>query len=821
MRRWQPGAFFARTLNDPPARGTEGERPVKSKPTILIADDSVINQRFLADILGEEYEYLYADNGMHALELLGSSTDIDLLLLDINMPQLDGFGVLDVMNRRRWIEEIPVIIISAEDDADLIRRGYDLGAMDFLHRPFNFMVVRRRVSNILMLYARQKRLTQLVEAQVLEREKTNSTMVNILSHVIETRNNESGEHLLHVRTLTELILRQLMTLTDQYPLSEADIAMITTLSALHDIGKISIPTAILNKPGKLTAEEFERMKNHCAIGDALLADVPISQDDPLMRTAHEICRWHHERWDGRGYPDGLRGDEIPISAQVVALADVYDALTSERCYKKAIPHETAIQMIANGECGAFNPLLTDCLRAVADKLVTAMKQPPSKFDFRSEAQRLTTEVLAQEDLPADDRERRLLMIEQTKTAFFAHQCGGIQFEYDRWLNKVIYTDWYAERGARRRVLYLDDGDDTQLLQQKDWDALRRRINESTREKPEFEMEALIPVGKTWRWHRLRVQTIWTSKDIACSGAVGQFTDIHNQVIARGFAALNPPNHEMPQAETTLEELRRLFDVVRLVDPGTCHVMALGEDGVPVDTGELCYSFWGRQTSCENCSSSRAMSEERWTNKLEFQGGTAYFVISRYQEIGGKRCVLEIASRLDEDLAAPSCDGCGQAAVPSSYLLTFYRDALTRAYSRLYLDTFSPRLEHADGVAIIDVDKFKHINDTYGHPVGDEALRIIAGTILSCIRDSDTLIRYGGDEFLLLFSKISEEVFHRRLAQIRSAVAGTPLPGHPELHLNISVGGVYQVYPLGEAIRQADLKMYQSKTAKESSKEDAI
>ena len=278
---------------------------------------------------------------------------------------------------------------------------------------------------------------------------------------------------------------------------------------------------------------------------------------------------------------------------------------------------------------------------------------------------------------------------------------------------------------------------------------------------------------------------------------------------------NSPTLRRSGTPEAIGELRQLFDMVRLVDPESCRVLNLSEDGRLIDTGECCYSVWGRKECCDNCTSARALAGKNWTGKLELQGGKPFFVLSRYELIGGKRCVLEIASKLDEDPGAPG--GLGPVQ-PSSYLLAFYRDALTRAYSRMYLDNFLPDLEHADGVAIIDVDKFKHINDTYGHPVGDEALRAIAGTILSCIRSSDTLIRYGGDEFLLIFFQISEEVFRRRLRRISEAVAEATLPEYPELRFGVSVGGVYQVSPLAEAIRQAGYIMYQRKAQKEACKE---
>ena len=375
------------------------------KETILIVDDSALNRMVLAEILGKEnYTFLEAENGRQAVELLDCHPEVDLLLLDITMPEMDGFGVLEAMNRYRWIEETPVIMISSEDAYPFIERAYDLGASDYITRPFDARVVCHRVSNTLMLYAKQKRLMQMVADQVYEKEKASNTMISILSHIVEFRNNESGLHVIHIRTITELLLRRLRKKTDRYPLTETDISLISTASALHDIGKINIPEQILNKPGRLTKEEFEIIKTHSAVGEHMLRQVPFSQNEPLVKVAREICRWHHERWDGRGYPDGLKGDEIPISAQVVSLADVYDALTSERCYKAAFDHETALKMIVNGECGAFNPLLLECLMDGADQIKKAMqetneeKQKDAEQNQRQEANRLSRQVLQEEGL---------------------------------------------------------------------------------------------------------------------------------------------------------------------------------------------------------------------------------------------------------------------------------------------------------------------------------------------------------------------------------------------------------------------------------------
>lgn len=377
------------------------------KETILIVDDSALNRMVLIEILGKEnYTFLEAENGQQAVELLDCHPEVDLLLLDITMPEIDGFGVLEIMNQYHWIEETPVIMISAEDAYSFVERAYDLGASDYITRPFDARVVCRRVSNTLMLYAKQKRLVQMVAEQVYEKEKVSNTMISILSHIVEFRNNESGLHVVHIRTITELLLRRLRKKTDRYPLTEADISLISTASALHDIGKINIPEQILNKPGRLTKEEFDIIKTHSAVGEHMLRQIPFNQNEPLVKVAREICRWHHERWDGRGYPDGLKGDEIPISAQVVSLADVYDALTSERCYKAAFDHDTALNMIVNGECGAFNPLLLECLMDGADQIKQAMqeteeeKQKDAEQSQRQEANRLSREVLQEEGLLA-------------------------------------------------------------------------------------------------------------------------------------------------------------------------------------------------------------------------------------------------------------------------------------------------------------------------------------------------------------------------------------------------------------------------------------
>ena len=341
------------------------EKLLQEKTQILLVDDSKMNRMLLREILGDGYHILEAKNGQECLEILRAEAgNIALVLLDINMPGMDGFEVLKAMNANHTIEDTPVIMISSEDSDAAIRRSYELGASDYVNRPFDARIVYRRVTNTIKLYAKQRRLVQMVSDQIRARENNTDMLVGVLSHIVEFRNGESGAHVRHIRIITELLLHRLLEISSRYSITAEQQDMIPLASALHDIGKIGIDEKILNKPGKLTPEEFKVIQTHSMLGAKMLHDLDGFAEQPLLQTAYEIARWHHERWDGRGYPDGLKGDEIPISAQLVSLADVYDALTSERCYKKAFSHEKAVQMILNGECGAFNPLLLQCLTDV-------------------------------------------------------------------------------------------------------------------------------------------------------------------------------------------------------------------------------------------------------------------------------------------------------------------------------------------------------------------------------------------------------------------------------------------------------------------------
>ena len=336
---------------------------------ILIIDDSEKNRGELTEMLEREFDVINASDAKQGIEMINKyGEDIALLLLEVKICGMSGFEVLTYMKHSGITENIPVIMISDEKSESFIRRAYDLGAVDYIGRPFDFQTVYTRVLNTIKLYAKQRRLEKLVARNMVEKEKNNRMLIGVLEQVIEYRNGESGIHVSHIKILTEMLLDKLMQKTDKYNLSWSQRMMIITSSALHDIGKVGIEEKIINKTEKLTEEESNEMKMHTLIGAGMIENLDEYKDEELMQIAYGICRGHHERYDGKGYPDGLKGDDIPIGAQVVALADEYDRLVMGRPNKKSVSHEQAVNMIKDRECGKFNPILVECFLEISDEI---------------------------------------------------------------------------------------------------------------------------------------------------------------------------------------------------------------------------------------------------------------------------------------------------------------------------------------------------------------------------------------------------------------------------------------------------------------------
>lgn len=797
---------------------------VITKQKILIADDSEMNRELLAAILEEEYDIIQANDGVQAVDCLQRhAEEISLLLLDIVMPHMDGFEVLSYMNKEHWIDSIPVVIISSENSPIYIKRGYDLGATDFIEKPFDANMVLRRSANAILLGAKQRRMTSIVSNQIYEREKSSKLMINILSHIVEFRNGESGLHVLHIQTITEMLLRQLVQKeNNRYALSKEQIRMITTASALHDIGKISIPDEILNKPGRLTAEEFAVIKGHSMVGANMLSELPLDQkEEPLVKTAYEICRWHHERYDGGGYPDGLKGEEIPVSAQVVALADVYDALTSERCYKDAYSHEKAIEMILAGQCGAFNPLMLECLLDISSSL---KKKMGYKSKERYEQTDLSDIASRFHDFEMDSSEKivQQLEFERMRHNFLAEGSRNIIFTYT--ISPPLLT--FNQAGCKRSGITepsfspLQSGVLTDLVEEQSLKRLIRKITQATREMPDVTSNIFLKDGKGPCHYRCECRVIWADGDQkGYTGVVGKLTDITDDYMVmetvreEGLKVLKKDRSaefssfydrfkkcgfstDGTEAWLLLQYLQISYDLVRYVDPTTNKVIHIEKDGKMWESETTCSDIWNCLEKCSNCISRLSMQTRKRMTKLEVAGDDPYQVVSMYVEIDGKPCCLEMASRIDGDFMP---DGYSREEILSSVRIhkeKIYIDPVTGVYNKRYYVEKLSKMDNVAALMFADIKNFKKINENFGHQAGDDVLRQVAGVLRDAAAGKGDVLRYSGDDFVTVFFKVTEEELSeiqkemcRRVealrfpelpgVQLKLVTAGTSIPGRVE------------------------------------------
>ncbi len=501
----------------------------KNKKKILVVDDSEINRALLSDMLSVDFDIIEAEDGLEAISILhDQEMEISLLLLDIVMPNMDGYEVLAKMNQTGWIKNIPVIIISAETGGTYIDRAYDLGAIDYISRPFDERTVKHRVMSNFMLTVKQREMSEMLSAQIYEKEKDNSLMIEILSHIVEFRNGESGLHVLHVHAFTEMILKELVKKTDKYPLTFKDIRLISNASALHDVGKITIPSEILNKPGRFTDEEFQIMKQHTVAGAKMLGDIPFRGNEALIKIGYEICRWHHERYDGRGYPDGLKGEEIPISAQVVALADVYDALTSKRVYKAAYTHEEAIRMILGGECGAFNPILLECLKDMADKLKQELNVMSFGVNTANSIHESVTQMLKNEGSDMSNRTIKLIEYERMKFKYLTDISSEIVFEYIAVPEMIQLSEWSAETLGLPQKILDPVGNElwNRRFNKKNFVDFLEKMKKTTPEHSVVSEKYQLSISGNRKWYKVIAKVLWSDSEIPeFEGAIGKIVDI--------------------------------------------------------------------------------------------------------------------------------------------------------------------------------------------------------------------------------------------------------------------------------------------------------
>ncbi|MDD6049671.1 MAG: diguanylate cyclase [Clostridiales bacterium] len=505
---------FAVYQEPDPQAGDNDQQSEQGKPRILLVDDSEMNREILCSMLEDQYDVFQVSNGMQAIEEIGKKGyTLSAILLDLMMPVCDGYEVLAYMQKHRWHEILPVIIISSETDPSCINRAYDLGATDFISRPFDGQIVRRRVSNTVGLNLRYKRLSDLVTRKIQEKIDGYDMMLSVLSQVVEFRNHESGDHVLHIGLITDLLLDCLMKKSTPYNLTHEDMQQIRFASALHDIGKITIPDEIINKPGKLTDEERAIMETHSAAGADMLDQVEGFSGNALIRRAREICRWHHERYDGRGYPDGLVGDAIPISAQVVAVADVYDALTSKRCYKASFPHEQAISMILEGKCGAFNPLLMECLTEIADQLPEKLHSDAKSRKWDADANRMVNEMSHLGEMDMATKMLYQLRFEHSSAEYFQQVVNGCTFSYRVDTEMLLLSSPLAALLGTEEFVHLPTQDEQLLAHAGKSDISWRDLrNGASTTHPDCSFHITHGEGEDTRVYTCHMRTIWSVED---------------------------------------------------------------------------------------------------------------------------------------------------------------------------------------------------------------------------------------------------------------------------------------------------------------------
>ncbi len=507
---------------------------------ILVVDDAEINRAILDELFCREYDILEAENGLEAIKQIEAvNGELAALLLDIVMPEMDGFGVLKYLSEKQLIQQIPVFLITAETSSEIAMQGYEGGVVDVITKPIvSPALVRKRVNNAIELYRSRRNLSALVEKHVKtireqseQLKRTNVSIIDMLSSVIEFRSGESGQHVRRIRHATQILLTRMQKTVPQYRITDDEIDFISNAAAMHDIGKISVPDYILNKPGRLTKEEFEQMKKHTVYGCGILEMIPFFKGEKIFSYSYDICRHHHERWDGRGYPDGLKGDEISIGAQVVSIADVYDALVSERVYKKAFPREKARDMIAGGECGCFNPLLVQEFLKIEPELYETMyKENEAVKDNDERIAWMRKAPIEENETKLSERTIQLLEMERKKYQILSELSGELLFDFRRQTDAVDLNERFVKLfGGSCQVLHAADYfRHCDLMKEEDKKLLLEDLSKMTRENSRYEGEFLMKTKSgRWEWFSLIFHGLWGTAEDECAGYIGKMTSIHD------------------------------------------------------------------------------------------------------------------------------------------------------------------------------------------------------------------------------------------------------------------------------------------------------
>lgn len=799
---------------------------MEKKYKILIVDDSRFNRLVMTSMLSNDYFVEEACDGKQAMLILRDrAEEFSLVLLDIVMPNMDGFEFLKSMKACGWLDFLPVIMISSEYTPENIEASYRLGASDLIRRPYDESVVCHRIANTIALASKHRKLSNALADEVIRENESNEAMISILSHIVETRNGESGAHVQNIRYITDMLLKELMKITDQYPLSKEEMLRIVTAASLHDIGKMSVPEEILNKPGKLTDEEFRVIKGHAMAGADMVEPLLHKKNaNPLIKMTYEICRWHHERYDGRGYPDGLKGNEIPIAAQVVSLADVYDALTSERCYKPSYPSEQAVEMIQHGECGTFNPLLLDCLSRISGKLKNSARDSTDVVRDGTDPNHLLIEnVLAhshENGLFSSGKIIRELARERLRSKFFFNGPSAAFY----------YTISPPSLHLNRTGRELFGVEDFILGFNKDLDSyegydrhaaerLKEKLATATNEHPLVKEELLLNLhGKTPQRYQCIMQTIWDSANARHYAEVAGWLLPVEKETNKAAAVEETESFHLARNKMTGKEALRLINSlkfmiynVRLVNPLDQRVVEIDSKGRLSESDHYCYELWGQDHRCANCTSLKCLRSQNKFSKIVFCDNEVFYVVSQYIKVDGVPLVLEGLTRITNDAMIDKNGNQLSSSSISDLNNKLYLDPLTNVYNRRYYNTKVTEAKNICALAIVNVDHFKEINDTYGRTIADSVLIYIAKTIRENIRTQDTLIRYDGDEFVITFESISADDLKSKLEKICDDIPALSIDGiEKKQQITVSIGGAVGPDTLAALLKKADRMLHKAK-----------
>lgn len=798
------------------------------KYKILVVDDSKFNRMVITSMLEKDYFLEEACDGKQAMLILEDhAEEFSLVLLDIVMPNMDGFQLLNAMKNRGWLDILPVIMISSSYTRENIETAYRLGASDILQRPYDEKIVHHRIDNLISLFSRQREISNALVNEVIQENETSSAMVSVLSHIVETRNGESGSHVQNIRTITRMLLEELMKVTDRYSFSKEEILLICTASSLHDIGKMTIPEEILNKPGRFTDEEFQIMKGHAMAGANMVDTLRQKENvSPLIQLTYDICRWHHERYDGQGYPDGLKGEEIPITAQVVSVADVYDALVSERCYKPAHTPEQALHMILDGQCGTFNPLLLDCLSRIFDRLRNVLSASEPEKLAKSDGE-LTQELiedavahLHDDGLIASEKIMEMLDRERLHFKFFFNgACPGFYFTVSPPV--LLYNTAGMELfGVNELIVELDqESDPHERYDRHAAEQLRHKLAAATNEHPLVKETITLNLpGEEPRKYRCEMQTIWDSADARhYTEVVGKLIPLEGEIAEtpsfeeRGKLPLMGREMTGQDAFYLISALKFMVYNVRLIDPITGNTMEIDSNGRLFKSGHACYHVWNQKQRCTDCISMKCLAFRKEFSKMVLLDDEVFHVIAKYIKVDDTPLVVETLVRITDDAVFGENGERLPIASISDMHSDLYVDSVTHVYNRRYYNTKAQGPDKFCALAVLNVDNFGDINHRYGRTVGDHILMCIAELINKEVPKPDVLVRYHGAEFVMMFTSIARDALETKLNKICGDIYSLSIDGIEDgQHITASVGGAFGPDIPAELLKKADEMLCKAK-----------